>query len=386
MKIALFGIGTVGSDVYQLLQKDGQLKADKIYVRPGKEDPAMGKTSDVQEILQDERIGAVAEMMGGLDPAYHHLQASIAAGKHAVTANKQLVSVYGIQLAQQAAEKGVAFLFSAACGGGLPFLSNIAQARRSDTILRIGGVLNATTNFILDAMQKDGGDYSVALRQAQEMGFAELDPSDDVQGRDTARKCILACGVAFDRLPSEESMEIEGITDLTLQDVAWFTERGLTCRLAASAGMLQGRLYAYVQPALFDASAPESSLCGANSLAWYEGEACDCCYLLSRAKKNPTASAVVRDLKDAAAGTLKAHLRPECQAVAADNSLPLHSYYMRLQGDGCSLPEGWAQESWHGDGSCSCVTRPIAVAEMHRLAKQLRQQGNHVFFAALPQK
>ena len=174
MKVAVLGFGTVGVGVYEMLKNAPGLEAGPVLVRPGKED-ADFKVSSMEAILADPSVGAVAEVMGGIEPANTYVSMALRAGRHVVTSNKALVAAHGIELAQLAREKGVSFLFSAACGGGVPFLHNLAIAAQSDRILALGGILNGTTNFMLDAMQSEGKDYGDVLRQAQALGYAEAD-------------------------------------------------------------------------------------------------------------------------------------------------------------------------------------------------------------------
>ena len=181
MRVAVLGFGTVGVGVYEMLQRAEGLEAGPVLVRPGKDD-APFKVTSIEQITGDPSVDAVAEVMGGVEPAYTYAAAVLRAGKHFVTSNKALVAAKGVELQAAAREAGVAFLFSAACGGGVPFLHNLAIASESDKILSLGGILNGTTNFMLDAMQSEGKDYGDVLRQAQALGYAEADPTADVEG------------------------------------------------------------------------------------------------------------------------------------------------------------------------------------------------------------
>ena len=183
MKVAVLGYGTVGVGVYEMLQAAKDLEAGPVLVRPGKENEVF-KVSSIEKITEDPTVDAVAEVMGGVEPAFTYAMAAIRAGKHFVTSNKALVAAKGVELNRAAKEAGVSFLFSAACGGGVPFLHNLARAVQTDEILSVGGILNGTTNFMLDQMQSTGKDYSDALKEAQALGYAEADPTADVTGRE----------------------------------------------------------------------------------------------------------------------------------------------------------------------------------------------------------
>ena len=377
MKVAVLGFGTVGVGVYEMLKNAPGFEQGPVLVRPGKED-APFKVSSMEAIANDPEVFAVAEVMGGIEPANSYVAMALAAGKHVVTSNKALVAAHGIELAALARDKGVSFLFSAACGGGVPFLHNLAIASVSDRILSLGGILNGTTNFMLDAMQSEGKDYGDVLRQAQALGYAEADPTADVSGLDALRKIMLACAVAYDKLPVDGFCR-EGIESITAEDVAHFQSLGLTCRLVTSGGETRDSVYAYVEPVLFPASAPECSVLKNFNMAKYLGENAGAIVLMGQgAGRYPTASAVVRDLYGL--GNMEM-LRPGCVKVQADNSACVHPYYVRAaaaRADAFDFEKCWADgENVRG------VTKPLSVPAMHALAERIRAAGGSIFFAAM---
>ena len=377
MKVAILGYGTVGVGVYEMLEKCAGLEPGPVLVRAGKEDKPF-KVSSMEAIAADPSVGAVAEVMGGIEPANSYVTMALKAGKHVVTSNKALVAAHGIELAELARENGVSFLFSAACGGGVPFLHNLAIAAQSDNILSLGGILNGTTNFMLDAMQSDGKDYGDVLREAQALGYAEADPTADVSGLDALRKIMLACAVAYDKLPVD-GFSREGIESITAADVADFQARGLTCRLITSGGPAGDSVYAYVEPVLFPASSPECSVVKNFNMAKYNGRNAGAIVLMGQgAGRYPTASAVVRDL--CGLGSLEM-LRPECVEVRADNAGCAHAYYVRVDAD--KAGHFSFAESKADGASVRGVTAPMAVPEMHAIANDIRQEGGSIFFAAM---
>ena len=288
------------------------------------------------------------------------------------------MAAHGIELASLAREKGVSFLFSAACGGGVPFLHNLAIASESDKILSLGGILNGTTNFMLDAMQSEGKDYADVLKQAQALGYAEADPTADVSGLDALRKIMLACAVAYDKLPVDGFCR-EGIESITAADVAHFQSLGLTCRLVTSGGEADSSVYAYVEPVLFPANAPECSVLKNFNMAKYMGENAGAIVLMGQgAGRYPTASAVVRDLYGL--GSMEM-LRPACVKVRADNSACVHPYYVRTEAANAAALS--FSESWSEGENVRGVTVPMSVPQMHTLAEEIRQKGGSVFFAAM---
>jgi len=328
--------------------------------------------------VNDPSVGAVAEVMGGIEPANSYVAMALNAGKHVVTSNKALVAAHGIELAQLARDKGVSFLFSAACGGGVPFLHNLAIAAQSDSILSLGGILNGTTNFMLDAMQSEGKDYGDVLRQAQALGYAEADPTADVSGLDALRKIMLACAVAYGKLPVD-GFSREGIESITAADVADFQGRGLTCRLITSGGPAGDTVYAYVEPVLFPANAPECSVVKNFNMAKYNGENAGAIVLMGQgAGRYPTASAVVRDL--CGLGSLEM-FRPDVCKVSADNAACVHPYYVRVDAD--KAGRFVFSDKWADGGSVRGILEPIAVPAMHALADSVRKEGGSIFFAAM---
>ncbi len=379
MRVAVLGFGTVGVGVYEMLQQAQELEAGPVLVRPGKAD-APFKVTDLEQILADPRVDAVAEVMGGVEPAYQYASAALRAGKHFVTSNKALVAARGIELNALARENGAAFLFSAACGGGVPFLHNLSLARESDEILSLGGILNGTTNYMLDAMQRLSLDYGEALQDAQRLGYAEADPSADVSGMDALRKIMLACAVAYDKLPSDGLLN-EGIESITAADVAHFRSKGYTCRLLARGGRAGESVSAWVEPVLLRDGAPECAVLENYNMASYEGKCSGPIVLMGQgAGRYPTASAVLRDLSCILHGKLYM-FQVDCRRVAADNNCKEQIYYVRLP---AALAGDLPVESAELDGdTVRVVTRPISVSQMHVTAQRLRAAGASLFFAAI---
>ena len=381
MKVAVLGYGTVGVGVYEMLKKAEGLEAGPVLVRPGKKD-ADFKVCDLNEIVADPSVDAVAEVMGGVEPAFSYAMAAIRAGKHFVTSNKALVAARGVELFHAANEQGVAFLFSAACGGGVPFLHNLARAVKTDEILSVGGILNGTTNFMLDRMQSSGMDYADALKQAQQLGYAEADPTADVTGLDALRKIMLACAVAWGVLPQEGLLN-EGIDSLSAADVADFMARGRTCRLIASGcRAADGRIAAYVEPVLLSAGEAECAVLKNFNLARYEGKNAGSIAMIGQgAGRWPTASAVLRDLSGIDEGETAMFPADVCNG-AADNAAECHAYYVRLP-SACRGRLPAAEVLSDTDGVLRLITEGMSVAAMHAAAKAVRAEGCGVFFAAL---
>ena len=381
MKVAVLGYGTVGVGVYEMLQAAEGLEAGPVLVRPGKVNEPF-KVDSIEAITGDATVDAVAEVMGGVEPAFTYALAAIQAGKHFVTSNKALVAAKGVELNRAARENGVAFLFSAACGGGVPILHNLARAVETDEILSVGGILNGTTNYMLDQMQSIGLDYGEALRQAQQLGYAEADPTADVTGLDALRKIMLACAVAWGELPQEGLLN-EGIDSFTAEDVRDLAARGFVCRLVASGKRAEdGRLAAYVEPVLVHAGDAESAVLKNYNMARYEGKNAGPIAMIGQgAGRYPTASAVLRDLSGICEGE-SAMFPADCVNGSADNSAAAHAYYVRLpKACGDLFP---AAEILADDGEeLRLLTEKLSVQKMHENVSALRKAGHAVFFAAV---
>ena len=380
MNIALLGCGVVGGGVLEIADKRADMSVKYVLVRRDKPELGAKAVKDISIILNDKEVDTVVEVMGGLSPAFEYVTAAMRAGKNVVTANKHLVAHYYKELVSLAAECGVAFRCTPAVGGGIPWLVNLERVKRLDSVQSFCGIMNGTTNFILDAMHTDGSDFSEVLAEAQKLGYAEADPAADVSGLDALRKIMLGCAVGFDALP-DEGLDREGIESFTAADVADLKKRGLTCRLVARGGRTDGGVYAYVEPVLFTAAAPECSVLDNFNLARYHGEdSGDIVMIGQGAGRWPTASAVLRDLSCVLRGE-REMLGAGCVRCAADNEGCVHSYYVRLPEKLVSeLPVKSAKNE---NGVARVITEPVSVASIHAFAAKQRENGAEIFFAAV---
>lgn len=363
MKTAILGAGCVGGGLLHILDESGVAQAVRIVEREGSPCTDSRVTHDISEVLRDGGIEAVAEAIGGVGAAYDYVLAALKCGKHVVTANKQLVAERGAELHAAAQKSGAALLFSAACGGGIPFLRELTAAARYDDVLSLGGILNGTANYILDLMQR-GSSFEHALAEAQALGYAEADPSADIDGHDTSRKCALGCAVAFGELPAQSSILMEGIRYITAEDVRELSSRGLCCRLTAYAERREGSIFACVQPELFSLDSAQAAVRQNYNRAWYYLRYGGLFALTGQgAGALPTGGAMARDLCDIMAGE-RTMLARGCRDVEADGDKE-YKYYIRVSGEGVEY------------------TARMSAREMHRRVKELRGQGKEVFFAAL---
>ena len=231
-KIALLGHGVVGSGVMEILEKNAGTAACQIgeqvevkYILDRREFPGLAYsdrfTQEFDRIKKDPEVSVVVEALGGVQPAFTWAKESILAGKSYVTSNKELVAAKGDQLLALAAEKRVHFLFEASVGGGIPILGPLRESLTANRITDIAGILNGTTNYILTGMFRDGASFDDALRQAQELGYAEADPTADVEGLDACRKICILASIAFGSHFHPGEVRTQGITKITGQDVEW---------------------------------------------------------------------------------------------------------------------------------------------------------------------
>lgn len=358
MKIGILGFGVVGRGVYEIVSRRSDMQISKVLCLEQITLPDAQPVKSFDEILKDESIDTVVEAMGGLHPAYEFVRAAMEAGKNIVTSNKALVCTYYDELLPLAQEKGVQFRCSAAVGGGIGWLSELERSRRVQTICQVGGIMNGTCNYILDNMTRMGLGYTEALKQAQALGYAEANPSTDVDGIDTWHKVILSSNIAFGVSLEKGSVPVAGIRNIQAQDVAQFAAHGRVCKLISTGKRVEGGYSAYVQPTLVKTGEPEAAVPMNYNLITFVGDTSDRMSFFGQgAGRYPTAYNVVQDLVDVLAG--KGFHAPYGGKVSADNSGCM-TYYVR---------GGWtgdAKEQW-GEG---VITEPVAVSRMHGWLKE----------------
>ena len=324
MNIALLGFGTVGSHFYKLCEGRTDLHVAAVLSRRPRPELTCTVTADYDEIVRDPSIDIVVEVMGGIEPAYSYLCAAMRAGKHVVTANKQLMCAHFEELTSLAKEKGVALRCTAAAGGGIPWLTSLSRASQLDEITAVEGILNGTTNYMLSAMTDSGADYADALRTAQELGYAEADPTADVEGFDARRKIVLSADLAFGVNVREEDIPCVGISSITASDIAGAKEAGLTYKLIARAEKSGSAVAAFVCPTLFPSSAPEAHTGGTGNLVTlYAARFGKQSFSGAGAGGYPTGSSVLRDCLDIAEG---------CRSFYSDSFVPCSVHLSGVQG------------------------------------------------------
>jgi homoserine dehydrogenase len=316
VRIGLLGLGTVGAGVAKLLEEQRALLeeragcglvlarvADLDLIRPreGLDLSRLPLTSDAQKVLDDPQIQVVVELVGGLEPARSFILRALAAGKHVVTANKALLAHHGAELYDEARRRGVTLAFEAAVAGGIPLIRSIKEGLVANRVLSLFGIVNGTSNYILSKMTDEGLDFSVVLKEAQAHGYAEADPTLDVEGMDSAHKLQILVTLAFRTFVDLKDIHTEGVTRVTPQDISYARALGYRVKLLAIAKATDGGLEARVHPTMIAADSPLAAVSGVFNAVFITGHAVgDLMFYGRGAGQLPTASAVWSDIVEIA--------------------------------------------------------------------------------------
>lgn len=314
IKVALLGVGTVGTGVYKLIQRradvmvrtiGAQMEVSKILVhnlnkqREGIDASLL--TDNWQEIVNDPEIQIVVEVMGGIEPARTMILEVLHAGKHVVTANKDLLAAHGKELLDAAEEKHCDLLFEAAVAGGIPIIRPLKQCLAGNEIDEVIGIVNGTTNYILTKMFEENMSFEEALAKATELGYAEADPTADVEGLDAGRKVAIMASIAFHSRVVFDDVYTEGITKITSDDIAYAKEFDSVIKLLGVAHNTEGGIEVGVYPMLLNKEHPLASVRDSFNAVFVHGDAVDDAMFYGRgAGELPTASAVMGDIIDVA--------------------------------------------------------------------------------------
>jgi homoserine dehydrogenase len=314
IRVGLLGCGNVGTALVGLIQDNSALiearagvgiEVTRVAVRDTKRTrdvdlPRGAFTDDPRTVVASEGIDVVVEVMGGIDPARELIGEALRAGKPVVTANKELIATHGVELFDAAAAAGVDLLFEASVAGGIPLMRPLRESLAGDRIRRVMGIVNGTTNYILTRMAEDGSSFAAALAEAQRLGYAEPDPTADVEGLDAAAKAAIIATIAFGAQVTAADVYAEGITAITDDDIASARTLGYVVKLLAVAEEVDGDVAVRVHPAMVPAQHPLASVRDSFNAVFIEGDAVGELMLYGRgAGAKPTASAVLGDLVDA---------------------------------------------------------------------------------------
>ena len=339
IKVSVLGYGTVGSGVVEILKENSELIQKRVgqevvvkYVLDLRDFPG----DPVEEILvHDPEVDVVVETMGGEHPAYEFVKTCLEKGKSVCTSNKALVAAYGTELIKIAEEKNVNFLFEASVGGGIPIIRPLQSSLCPDEIEEISGILNGTTNYILSKMTDEGLDFDTVLKDAQDKGYAEKDPTADVEGHDACRKIAILTSLAYGKQLDFEDIYTEGITKITDRDIAYAKKLGGKVKIFGSSKKVGDKVSAMVAPVLIYPSNPLYSVDGVFNAILVKGNMVgDVMFYGQGAGKLATASAVVSDVMDAAK-----HVNENIKTIWAPEKLSLvevddavNMFFVRVSG------------------------------------------------------
>lgn len=350
VSIGLLGLGTVGSGVVQLIndhqeelvhQVGCSVKVKSILVRELEKERniQIGETyltTDPNEVLRDPEIDIIVEVIGGIEETKKYIIEALEAKKHVVTANKDLIALYGPELQKMALENQCDLFYEASVAGGIPILRGLADGFVSDRIQKLMGIVNGTTNYILTKMDEDGFSYEQALKEAQELGFAESDPTADVEGLDAARKMAILARLAFLTEVNLEDVEVSGISKVAVEDLNYGKKLGYTMKLIGLANFENQQLEVSVQPTFLSKSHPLASVKNEYNAIYVNGEAVgETMFYGPGAGSLPTATAIMSDVV-AIMKNMRLHVNgnsfvgPRFERVLKSPDQRFGQYYFRL--------------------------------------------------------
>lgn len=349
INVGLLGMGTVGTGVVKILTKNAHdilqkvgmsVNVKKIMVRqldkPRNVETNAEFTTNIDDILNDKEIDIVIELMGGMEPAKDYILRALRAGKHVVTANKDVVAKFGQEILEVAAEYKVDFLFEASVAGGIPIIRPLKQCLAANKISEVVGIINGTTNYMLTKMTNEGLDFDSVLAEAQAKGYAEADPTADVGGFDAARKIAILASIAFSSRVSIDDVYVEGITNISKEDIGYAKELGYVIKLLAIAKDDERGIDVRVHPAFVPTTHPLASVHDVFNAIYIKGDAVGETMFYGRgAGEMPTASAAVADVIDVARNIKhNANSRILCTCYENKSFCPVEQtespYYIRL--------------------------------------------------------
>lgn len=350
MHIGILGCGTVGTGVVRLLKNNARkhtqytqagLEVSRILVNdPGKSrDPVIHPdllTTNPDDILEDPSIDIVVEVMGGTGLARDYILRALKAGKNVVTANKDLMAQDGEELFREAARYDVDLFFEASVAGGIPIIGPLKNSLAANRITKVMGIINGTTNFILTKMYEDGSEFGDVLKLSQELGYAETDPTADIEGWDAGRKIAILASIAFNTRVNFKDVYMEGITKISSLDIEYAKKLNCTIKLVGLATERDGQVEARVHPVLLPMAHPLAKVDGVYNAVYVEGDAVgDVMFQGQGAGEMPTASAVVGDILNVARNEVKGvSPRENCSCYDQKEILPIErtvdKYFIRM--------------------------------------------------------
>ncbi|MFF0827324.1 homoserine dehydrogenase [Brevibacillus sp. NPDC003359] len=350
IKLGLMGFGTVGTGVVRIIQAHQEdlqkqtglsIEISRILVKDAEKSrniPLMESalTTNPASLLDDPEIEVIVEVIGGIHPAKEYILGALERGKHVVTANKDLMALHGAEILEKAQEKGCDVFYEASVAGGIPILRALVEGFSSDRIAKMMGIVNGTTNYIMTKMSQEGAEYSEVLKEAQALGYAEQDPTSDVEGFDAARKMAILATLGF-RVPMKlEDVDVKGISSVSKEDIAYGKQLGYEIKLLGLARRDEEAIEVSVQPTLVPKSHPLASVNGVFNAVYVHGEAVgETMFYGPGAGELPTATAVVSDLvtvvKNRKLGVNgRGMVAPYKEKVLKEDSEKFSKYFLRI--------------------------------------------------------
>ncbi|MGF9907635.1 homoserine dehydrogenase [Brevibacillus porteri] len=350
IKLGLMGFGTVGTGVVRIIQAHQEdlqkqtglsIEVSRILVQDAEKSRNLSSmegalTTDPASLLDDPEIEVIVEVIGGIHPAKEYILGALERGKHVVTANKDLMALHGAEILAKAQEKGCDVFYEASVAGGIPILRALVEGFSSDRIAKMMGIVNGTTNYIMTKMSQEGAEYSEVLKEAQALGYAEQDPTSDVEGFDAARKMAILATLGF-RVPMKlEDVDVKGISSVSKEDIAYGKQLGYEIKLLGLARRDEEAIEVSVQPTLVPKSHPLASVNGVFNAVYVHGEAVgETMFYGPGAGELPTATAVVSDLvtvvKNRKLGVNgRGMVAPYKEKVLKEDSEKFSKYFLRI--------------------------------------------------------
>ncbi len=381
IKIAVMGYGTIGSGVVQVIETNQESICKKIgegiavkYIldlRDFEGDPIQSKVvHDYQTIAQDPEIAIVVESMGGIEPAYTFVKAMLSAGKSVTTSNKALVAAHGAELIAAAKEKNVNFMFEASVGGGIPIIRALNSCLTADRIEEISGIVNGTTNYMMTRMAEEGCEFADVLREAQEKGYAEKDPTADIEGHDAGRKIAILTSLIAGQQVDFEDVHTEGISKITATDILYAKKMDRVIKLLATSRQAGDTYTVMVAPFLLPKDHPLYTVNGVFNAVFVHGNMLgDAMFYGSGAGSLPTASAVVADVVELAKHIgrhIALEWRPEKLEIADYKQQTLR-FFVRTGADADAIAQAF--------GSVTYIDVPEAEGEKGFLTGEMTEEA-----------
>lgn len=378
MKIAILGFGVVGSGVYDIITngKTAELKnieVTKVFAR--NRDKMHLATDDYSEIINDKEISLVVECLGGLHPAYEFIKEALQNKKHVVTANKAVAAKYLDEFVELAKENNVKFIFEASVGGGIPWLANLERVRRIDEITRVYGIFNGTSNFILDNMYRNNAEFDSTLKTAQELGYAEADPSADIDGGDVVNKIILSNALAFD-IHIEANFPTYSMRNITKNDIDYLKKYDYAVKYIGETNVAEGEYETSVMLSIFEKSSQEAAVELNNNIITLDGSFIgELKFYGQGAGKLPTGNAIVQDIVDIHLGVARADVAIK-NNLSYSEELTKKKYLIRSIVD---LEDNLVESVEKYEGNYYVKTKEITLKQLSSLINTVEEEdGNYV--------